>query len=148
MYGCSTVKWLCVCVQYKEYEQVVVEDRIEKERRRQESEREARELRAAIHGGLVARRDGAPRTRAVQEEEEEGQEGQERQEGQRQEEVKWGVAWLLLVAPPQGSTFHFVSFRDVGCARHGVHSYSICDTYNTYSLRHVNFLQSGCSIRV
>lgn len=44
-----------VCLQYGEYEQVVVEDRVEKEKARRKVEQESDELRAAIkvsHGTL------------------------------------------------------------------------------------------------
>ena len=43
----------CCLFQYKEYEQVVVEDRIEKEKARRKLEQEAIELRACIRVRVV-----------------------------------------------------------------------------------------------
>ena len=43
----------CCLFQYKEYEQVVVEDRIEKEKARRKLEQEAIELRACIRVCIV-----------------------------------------------------------------------------------------------
>ena len=44
----DVIKFLFCSVQYKEYEQVVVEDRIDKEKTRRKQEQEAIELKASI----------------------------------------------------------------------------------------------------
>ena len=112
MVGCSTVKWLCACVPAVQGVRAGGGRGPHREGA-PAAGGGARGARAACRdplAGLVARRDGAPRAWAVQEEEEEeGQERQERQEGQKQEEVRHRLTASCCAALRPLRARHFVS---------------------------------------